>query len=732
MSRRRLSVPLFALLITAVCLTLSPMGQSAFAAEADQPSPAAKTAASIVPADAAFFGTNLRLREQYDLVVGSKAWKKLTSVPAIQMAWGLYQLQAADPQSPPGQVEAFIDAPENRPLMELLRQMGSEEIFIYGEQSCVDTMDLMQQIAGAMRYGPAVLQLSGAAPGYDEDELQGMLLLTVLHEELDLIKVPAMVMGFRIHDAETANEQIDRLEGLVKGLLEQNDDVKVTLGREDVDGQSFLTLRARAEDLPWDEVPVEELKQVETEPNQVRDVLEAVRKLEVVVALGVRGDYVLLSVGPSTEVLAALGGEKNLADRKEFRPLKKFADQRITAISYLSQEMAQRMNDPRQQVDDALEAVEEILPSTPLAEEDKQRLLADARELASDLRSQMPEPGAVMGFSLITGQGIEQYVYNWTSSARIDPTQPLTLLRHIGGDPLLAVVGRGEDDIEQYELLTKWLAKGIEYFRDFALKQMGESDREQAEKVMDVLVPALADMDKIMREKFLPGMADGQNALIIDGRMESTRYHQAMPEADEALPMVEPALVFGVADAKLVRQGIEETGELVRKTLDKMKEKDLADLPEQLPLPPADVIEEEQGTLCCFHLPEELGLDEQIEPTAALNDEVAVLAMSRDHAKRLLESRPPTVGGVLTDVSRPRGVAQVFHWKALLEAVKPWVTYAIDQSVEEENQGQARMVAAQVFDVLDVLAVFETITSETYKERDAWVSHTLIEVNDLQ
>ena len=45
-----------------------------------------------VPADAVFYSASLRLREQYDIVVQSNAFKKLAEMPAVQMGIGFGQM----------------------------------------------------------------------------------------------------------------------------------------------------------------------------------------------------------------------------------------------------------------------------------------------------------------------------------------------------------------------------------------------------------------------------------------------------------------------------------------------------------------------------------------------------------------------------------------------------------------------------------------------------------------
>ena len=198
------------------------------------------------------------------------------------------------------------------------------------------------------------------------------------------------------------------------------------------------------------------------------------------------------------------------------------------------------------------------------------------------------------------------------------------------------------------------------------------------------------------------------------------------------MPMIEPAMVFGVSDAKLLRQGIKGYVGVVRETLEELRAEELIDLPEEFKLPEPKVTKIDGGTLYSYPLPKEVGLDEQIVPNAGLNENVAVISMSRGHTERLLADTAPTVGGVLEDLSRRRAMAQVIHIEGMVTAVKPWILWGVGQATEGQDEGQAMMIATQVTDFLDVLTVFKTITSETYREQDAIVTRMMIELEDVE
>ena len=77
------------------------------------------TSLKLIPQDAAFYTSTLRLGEQIEAVGESRAWAKLIESPAIQMGLMVYAMQAGDPQSPAGQFKAALENPEIRPLLDL-------------------------------------------------------------------------------------------------------------------------------------------------------------------------------------------------------------------------------------------------------------------------------------------------------------------------------------------------------------------------------------------------------------------------------------------------------------------------------------------------------------------------------------------------------------------------------------------------------------------------------------
>ena len=84
-------------------------------------------------------------------------------------------------------------------------------------------------------------------------------------------------------------------------------ELKDALKHQKVAGNEFLTLSLNGKMIPWDEIPVDMLKKYESEEGQVDKLLDSIKKMTFVVAIGLRDDFLLVSMGSSTNVLQKLG-----------------------------------------------------------------------------------------------------------------------------------------------------------------------------------------------------------------------------------------------------------------------------------------------------------------------------------------------------------------------------------------------------------------------------------------
>ena len=725
--RRSLFVVVFAVL-SAAWLTARP---SAAANKLDK----LDTSLKFIPDDAAFYSSMLRNREQCEAIAGSRVREKIEQMPVVQMGLMLYNMQATNPQSVPGRIKAALKDPETKEPIALLADMLSDEIFLYGDESFVDFLRVLQEMNIAQNFGPLKMQLSGQAKDVNPSLMQPIALIGSLADNVDSLAVPNMVLGFKLDDTDRAVEQLEELEKSATAVLEADERMKGRLKRAKIDGNDYLVLTLDGQMIPWDELPEDALSRLDLAKGDAEKVISRIKQQKLLIALGVRDDYLLLSIGQSTDALARLGKGKRLIDRPELKPLEKFADKRLTGISYISAEANRQASSSQAQIDGLADLVNEALSRAELTEQQQAKIRKDAAAMAADFEPLMPVPGAAMAVSFLTEEGIEGYQYNWGTNLGLDGSKPLSLLEHVGGAPILAVVARGQYAPQHYDLLAKWVKVGAGYFSEYVLPRLSETgmskkQQQQVEKFIKLATPLAQRIDKANRDMLIPALADGQAALVIDGQLQSKRFHKALPATKEPMPMIEPALVLGVSDAKLLRKACAEYQAVADGLLEVIRQIEPEAVPEDYSIPRPKITESKAGTIGNYKLPPEWGLDKKILPSFGLSDTVAVIAVSRKHVQRLLQATPSKAGGVLADTDRPLASAGVFDWAAMVDVAKPWADLIVER-IDEQSDGDDPSVARQVETVLEVLKVLGKITSESYFENDVLVTHTLIEFRDI-
>ena len=241
----------------------------------------AQTSLKLIPADAAFYSTMLRNREQYEAVANSRAWAKLWSLPAVQQAWEAFQQNSKTQLT---QLHRIFDTDDNKDLLALLGDASSDEIFVYGDDTWVGFLELFQQVNAASRSQPVIAQLKARPAADPSPNSRPAAVLSVLAANPDLIKVPNLVLGFKVTDAKRAERQLKRLEALAEQAADQTPQLKGRVKRTKIGDSSFLTLTADGSQVPWDAIPWDK---VEDKPGEFKPLLRKLKALTLTIAVGV-------------------------------------------------------------------------------------------------------------------------------------------------------------------------------------------------------------------------------------------------------------------------------------------------------------------------------------------------------------------------------------------------------------------------------------------------------------
>jgi hypothetical protein len=687
----------------------------------------------IVPADAAFYSAMLRNREQFEAIVNSKAYAKIMALPYVQMGLGLLQAQAASPDSPMGRFEAARRDPEVKRSLAFLADLFSDEIFVYGGPSFNQTVELLQGTYSAVQFnGPLMAGVNGQAQAARMEEIQGRAFVRALVSQVDLIKFPELVIGFKVKDQALAKEKLDQLELNLQMVLGQAPPVlQNRLKRATIGGHSYLTFALDGAMVPWDPQVVAKIRSLAATPDDGDKLIEHLKKTTLVISLGLRDDYLLLAIGPSTEVLARLGEGAPLRSLPELAAVAKFADKRICSVGYVSKKLNQRVSQTKAGVDNLLQTVKTLLGSAAVPDKLREDIEKDAADLAADLKKLIPEVGASSSIGFLTDRGLEGYDYDWSEHPELDSSKPLDLLKHVGGNPIAVLVGRTKVSPESYDLLVKWIGVGYRYVEKYGVPQMKPEERAEFEKVSAQVKPLVGRLDKITRNLLIPALADGQTGLVIDAKLTSQQFIKALPPTQQTLTMLEPAIVVGVSDAAKLKQAFVEYYAVADDFVEILKGIEKSEIPKDFKIPRPRVYSIRLGTAYGYRLPAEWGVDTHVLPNAGVSENVAVLSLSAQHTLRLLSEKEAKIAGLPLPIDRPLAAVGGLDFVAFVDALKPWVELGLDKGAASLGP-QTEVVRQQAKTVLEVLKVYRGSISETYIEGKVTVTHSRSEFHDVE
>lgn len=781
------------LLTAAVVLTVFATGGRA----ADS---AAVGGVAIIPADAAFVSATLRLREQYERFTKSNAYAALRKLPAVARAIESIEEQKLQPGSPLSIMATFMELPENQQALELLDDMISTDTFVYGEPSCVTFMELVKKLQQAQNAAGILDLASGSAnvAGFEVDVLEGIdvqddeddedddedddknddkgaatgnrlrvrpvrlqaaermsseqlaarLMLKTLAENVERIVVPDVVWGFKIGKRDAATSQLKRIEVLVKLVTQANPDLADSLERRKIAGGEVVTFTVEPDvNLIRAAIPG-----VDDEDESTGKVLDRIAGLKLVIGLGVIGDRVILSIGDSIDHLEKLAlegsGRQGLLATKPFEPLLAHQlaqkDKPLTGINYLSEPMARAIAPSADDIEELAELSDMIADLADLPDGAADEARRSLGKVAEGYRRRLPVPGPWLSFSFLTGQGYEGYVWDWSKNLPFDGSKRLDLLEHTGGAPLAAAAFRVKNDPGQFEDFASWADMGWSFFRTYVLPKADAEDREKIEEVDEHLAPIGRSFVEILRKKILPALADGQMAFVIDGKSSTKRPHAALPASVEPLPLVEPAIVLGLDDPQLFKEGMNDLFELADKLVDAIRELNPDAVPADYRVPEPVKTKLEAGSLWSFPLSG--GIDEKIQPTIGVSQDAAVLALVPKQAGRLLPKSRLETGSQLSKFEEPLIGAKAGDVAGLIDAVMPWVVYftrfgcaqqrdgTVDAGSElgpDDENPQAKDALAQAKVVAEALKSLRVAVAETAAQDGATVTHWRNVIRDM-
>jgi hypothetical protein len=425
---------------------------------------------------------------------------------------------------PLGMYKKFTQAKENKELVDLLIEAVADEVFLYGGKNWGDFIQVMLQVNNAQSWAPLQALTSGGDP--QKAQIRGMLL--ALQQNKERLKVPEIVIGFKVKETKKVEDQIKRLEKLAGAAMENAPPPikgKVKLERVKIGDTSFLSLQTEGNVIPWDDV---NLKDFEEKKDEFEELIKQAKKTTLAVSLGVKNGYLLLGITSSVKDLEKIGKGKALASREEFSVLARHDKKPLTEISYTSKEYINTVSGG--QVDPAALAKmlkDLVAKADPIKDERKKAIDKDIDRIAAEIKKKAGahEVGARVAFAFLTSTGIEGYSYAFGNHDAFKGVAT-KLPRHFGGDPIFAAAIGFQVTGENYQTLVKWIKIGYGHAEGVFYDNAPEEAQQVYKKVAAAINPIWKRLDEITTKQFLPSIKESGLGLVIDAKWSSKQWHK--------------------------------------------------------------------------------------------------------------------------------------------------------------------------------------------------------------
>lgn len=708
-----------------------------------------ETALRWVPSSAAFFSTSLRIKEQWDIFRGSKAYAKLKSLPLTQMALAQVKNAMENGDEDFKKVHDFWLSSQNQGLRDLLKDCVSHEIFLYGDDSFAKGFAMLN------RLGQQVNSMQWKMIGKSEsekEEAMGREVLRLLEENLGQVDSPRMVFGFKTSKTDLAIKELNRLEELARVMLQQVEGgvYAKRLTRVKDGSNDTLSLQLDGEMIPWDKVRKEAEESGES-PELVNKFEKLMKAREVSVGLGVHDGYVVLTMSPDGDANKLYAKSDLLVDTPKFKRVRENADKRLVSIGYASEDFMQGVAGDNKFLDDAIMALEVKLPELDMDDDVKKRLLSDAKELATDVAKAIPKPGAMVAFSFLTDDGYEGYAEDGRQNLFLDGSKPLTILQHAGSDPIIVAASRQRLKNPSSGLMGKWMHRAA-YYLDGVLveKQLTAEQKKLYVAFRDGMGPVCRKLGEATSKHMEKAFEDGQVAFIMDAKVAKEQWHSMMPPASPDNPVALPEMgwVFAISNrmefeagltayAQTAEEMLAKFKELVATNADKLRQElpgqaqAIPDIVPNVNLPHPQSKEIDDGKILFSSLFQATGMDAAFAPCMGWNSEALVFALGPDTAERLLKSS--SIAGPLDgDKGEPLAAASSVDMKRLFGMLRPWVAYGMTFAAQQDQSGMVENIKPQIDSILEVLQCCTNYHSTTIEADTGLVTHFGTHFKDLE
>lgn len=645
------------------------MGQTYL--HAQQPTDLATTALAIAPQDSAFFMTSLGMKRSWEQFMQGRFVSSLRQVAYVRALEQEIADQWANPQGQMQQVKATLQNPSVRDLLRLGADMLSQEFFVYGDGDWCETIEGLIQFQTEMM---TTLQ--------EDPEAIATFFNELTREDIDAIRIPTTVMGFRLSEDGNARSQLDQLEGLLRiggGQVEELKPFLEKLKRRDLKDGQTLTISLDTSLIPLEQVG-------EDERETVAKVVELFEGRNLSLTVGVKANMLLLAFGEGTDLLEGLGapaGER-LLDHKSMETLKQAELKELRSVMYASESWRQSQwkanfgnyfKNLSMQLGVALESAADEIPDVEQWQEDIEE---GAQWLDDKLLEMAPLYGDMLAWSRSIPGGMEGFTYDWSKNVFLENSNPLRILQHTGAKPLM-ILGMKQAEIPALmEICDYVLEHTPEHARRFIQSaEQDEEERALALKVFDRAWPLVEQAAEILRDQIGPALSKRETVFSMAAGWTTRDLGNSLPAADEPLSLPELAIACRLTDREQFIEGCVELYEVFDRAVELIRELEPDSVPANYTIPRP--IEETIGEATSYsyaELSEAVGL-EGFNPQVIVSDKAIVIGYSDRQVRDMIDAKPLTTRPAWLTDETPVAAVTYVDYAGIFAAARSWIQYGM-------------------------------------------------------
>jgi hypothetical protein len=672
-------------------------------------------AAAWLPRETAFYTARFRLAEQVEAVAKSRAFARIAALPLVQQA-------LAQMRSHP-EYEPILQQIRENPLVQdgvkLARDAFSNEVFLWGGEPCIDFQNAVAAVYGNLfLHG---MREAGASHPSSDEAVPRILVASIL-EHQKALRCPPIVAGFRLSKPDEARSYLENAMGRLEGTL--------PFAREKIHEHDARVLRVSGKMIPepeWEQL-LRGFRSQGVPRGDIEKLRAWIESLTLAIAVLVRNDYLIVSLGPDTKHLERLGDDRPLAGAKAFGPLFSRLGKRLVSLGYIDPRLI--LNGKIEGVPETARGIREIVESLPpgkVPEGLPARVEKDARAFIEDLNRFLPDPAPIVMASFLE-KGLETFTFLARGTSGLESGKPLGIASRAGPSPAAAAASRPRPRIEEYRTLARWAKTAYAYFEEYGVPTIPESERGDFEKFRKVFLPAIAELHEITETLLLPAIDGGEELLVLDTDGVLGFWPVDGRKLERPLRYPRPALAIDVNDPEKLRTACSRYREALNRFFARAS-KELGGNEFQIPTPITRP--HAGGELYTYPLRTPLGPD--FEPHAVLREKHLVLSLFPAQSKAMLESTwDPPRGPVPLGAASGRVVrADVERWTRLLFED---LGVLVDELAREGlfPGDQVPLLRLHLGGLGDALRAVRTYTARTYEDEGVEVHHSWLEIRDIE